>query len=109
MRPKSVNYSDSVALEASRIIKAGPGTLFSITGVNNKGSAQYIQIHDSATLPTDSAVPKIVLRVAGEENFFYEFREIGRFFKNGIVVTNSSTLATKNIGSADCWFNCQYV
>jgi len=109
MRPKSVNYYDSAELETSAIIKASPGTLFSITGVNSKGSAQYIQLHDSATLPADTAVPKIVLRVAGEENFFYELKEIGRFFKNGIVVTNSSTLATKNIGSADCWYSAQYV
>lgn len=108
MRPKSVNYSDSAALEASRIIKASPGTLFSVIGLNS-GGAQYIQIHDSATLPANDAVPKIVFSVEAGKNFSYDLQKIGRFFKNGIVVTNSSTVPTKTIGAADCWFSCQYV
>ena len=108
MKPKNVNCYDSSALEASAVIKGSPGTLFSITGVNSKAAAQYIQIHDSATLPADTAVPKIVLKVAASENFYYELNEIGRYFENGIVACNSSTLATKTIGSTDCWFSAQY-
>lgn len=109
MQPKNLNYYDSVALEASAIIKASPGALFSITGYNSNANDQFVQIHDSAALPADTAVPAIVFKVAAQENFFYEIKEIGRFFKNGIVICNSSTCPTKTIGSADIWVNCQYI
>ncbi|MCK4827755.1 hypothetical protein KA005_69145 [bacterium] len=108
MNAKNVNYYDSSALEASVVIKASPGTLFSITGHNNKAAAQFIQLHDAAALPADTAVPKIVLQASANENFHYELKEIGRYFKVGIVVCNSSTLAQKTLGGNDCFFNAQY-
>lgn len=108
MLPKNVSYDDSVAYEASAIVKSTPGTIFSITGYNSKTSAQFIQLHDSATLPADTAIPKVILSVPASSNFFYDFGEIGRFCEKGIVVCNSSTGATKTIGSADTWFNIQY-
>jgi hypothetical protein len=105
---KNVKYYDSSALESSAVISDAPGHLFSITGYNDNAGAQFVQIHDAAALPADGAVPAIVLTVAAKENFWYELKEIGRFFSNGIVVCNSSTAATKTIGAADCWFNAQY-
>lgn len=45
--------SSSIAYEASRVIKTGPGKLFSLDGYNSKGSAQFIQLHDAASLPAD--------------------------------------------------------
>ena len=108
MNPKNVNYYDSVAYETDAIAKASPGTVFSITGYNAKTSAQFIQLHDSATLPANAAVPAIIFSVPASSNFFYDFNEVGRFCENGIVVCNSSTGATKTLGSADCWFNIQY-
>ena len=99
----------TTAYAASLIIKAGSGRLFGLTGYNSKGSAQFIQLHDSATLPTDTAVPKVVFRVAANSNFSLNYdAEDGREFASGIVVCNSSTGATKTIGSADCWFDGQY-
>jgi hypothetical protein len=109
MQPKNLNYLDSVELEASHVIKAGPGSLFLVTGISTNVGTQYIQVHDSATLPANGAVPAIVLVVAAGEGFSYDLREIGRFFKKGIVVCNSSTLPTKTIGAADCWFSAQYI
>ena len=108
MLPRNINYSDSVALVASQIAKAAAGTIFSLTGVNTGASDQYIQIHNSATLPADTAVPMIVFAVAAGENFFYDLGDLGRYCLNGIVVCNSSTCATKTIASADCFFNIQY-
>lgn len=93
---------------ASLIAKAAAGTLFGLTGYNAKTSAQFIQLHDSATLPADTGVPKVVFRVAATSNFSLDYR-VGREFASGIVVCNSSTEATKTIGSADCWFDVQYV
>jgi hypothetical protein len=109
MLPKNVKYDDSVAYEASAIVKATPGTIFSVAGYNSKASAQFIQLHDSATLPADTAVPKIVFTVPASSNFYYDFGEIGRQCDYGIVLCNSSTGPTKTLGSADCWFNVQYV
>ena len=108
MQPKNLNYDDSVAYEASSIAKTSAGTIFSVTGYNSKTSAQFIQLHDSATLPADTAVPKVILSVPASSNFYYDFGEIGRFCEKGIVVCNSSTGPTKTIGSADVWFNIQY-
>jgi len=108
MKPKNLNYDDSVAYEASTIAKASSGTIFSVTGYNSKTSKQFIQLHDSATLPADGAVPKIIWSVPASSNFFLEFAEIGRKCDNGITLCNSSTGNTKTIGSADCWFNVQY-
>jgi len=108
MNPKNVKYDDSVAYEASTIAKATPGAIFSIVGYNSKVSAQFIQLHNSATLPADTAIPSIVFSVPALSNFSYDFGEIGRQCTAGIVVCNSSTAETKTIGSADCWFNVQY-
>lgn len=108
MQPKNLNYSDSAAYVASVIAKASAGTIFSVTGYNSKTSAQFIQLHDSATLPANTAVPAVILSVPASSNFYYDFGEIGRFCEKGIVVCNSSTGPTKTIGSADVWFNIQY-
>ena len=98
------NYSASTALAASLIIKAAPGRAFSISGYNSKGSAQFIQIHDSATLPADNAAPIAVITVAATSNFSFTIPAIGLQGTSGLVVCNSSTAATKTIGSADCFF-----
>jgi len=108
MNPKNVNYSDSAAYVASQIAKASQGTIFSITGYNSHSSAVFVQLHDSATLPADTAVPAVILKVPAESNFWYEFHEIGRFCQNGICVCGSSTGATKTISGAVLWMNIQY-
>jgi len=99
------SLDDSAALEASIVAKAAAGTLYSVTGYNS-GAAQFIQIHDAASLPVDTAVPAVSFRVPAASNFAYE--DDGRAMANGIVVCNSSTQPTKTIGAADCWFNVTY-
>jgi hypothetical protein len=91
----------SSAYEASHVIKAGSGTVISIVGYNSKASAQFIQLHDSATLPADTAVPVYTFTVAATSNFSIDVPITGIPFTNGIVICNSSTGPTKTIGSAD--------
>lgn len=98
----------STAYEASHIIKNSAGTLYSIVGYNSKTSGQFIQLHNSTTLPADTAVPEVIFWVDGQSNFNYSSDKFGRFFSTGIVVCNSSTGPTKIIGAADCWFDVQY-
>ncbi len=101
--------SSSAAYEASRVVKNTPGVLFGLTGYNSKGSAQFIQLHDATAPPAEAAIPVAVFTVAASSNFSLDFGLKGRKFDKGIVVLNSSTGPTKTIGSADVWFDCQYV
>lgn len=98
----------SSALEASKVIKASAGRLYQLSGVNTKSSAQYIQVFNSTTVPSDSTAPVLLAYVPAGGNFSFDFGSIGRYFSTGIAVSNSSTAATKTIGSADCWFNAEY-
>ena len=99
----------SNAYEASRLVKAGPGVLFGLSGYNSKASGQWIQIHDSPVLPPEGAVPELILTVATVANFSVLWALPGRVFQRGIYLVNSSTGPTKTIGSADCWFDAQYI
>ena len=97
----------STADENDRVLKAGAGRLFGLTGFNGKASAQYIQIHDAASAPADTAVPKITFKVQADSPFSLHFGSRGRSFATGIYICNSSTRETKTIGSDDCWFDAQ--
>lgn len=99
--------STSSANEASRVVTSSESLMFGCTGYN-AGSEQYIQFHDAAALPNDGAVPEVVFKVAANSSFSLDYADIGRNFKAGIVVCNSSTQATKTIGSANCFFDVQY-
>jgi hypothetical protein len=98
----------STAYEASRIIKGSAGVLISILGYNSKTATQFIQLHNTTTVPADTAVPVAIFAVPASSNFSLDFIPYGRFFSTGITICNSSTGPTKTIGSADCWFDIQY-
>lgn len=101
-----VNKSSS-GLAASLVVSSIPAVLYGLTVYNGKASSQYIQIHDAASLPADTAVPVFPpFTIGSGETRTLEFEE-GRNFATGIVVCNSSTAATKTIGSADCMFDAQ--
>lgn len=100
--------STSVAYEASRVVKAKPGTLFGLTGYNSKASAQFIHVFDAPGTPAEGAIPVVVISVAASSPFSIDWGALGRTFERGIVLVNSSTGPTKTIGSADCWFDAQY-
>lgn len=100
--------STSRALEASRVVKSSTGYLYGFTVYSNAAAAQFIQVHDASTLPSDGAVPVLVVTIAATSD-----REMlwlpPRAFHAGIVICNSTTAATKTLGAADCLFDAQYV
>lgn len=98
----------SVTLESNRVIKNGAGTLYMLSGINNKTTSQYIHVYNTAALPAEGSIPAVVFFVPPTSNFSFDFGVFGRSFSTGITVGNSSTLATKTLGSADCWFDAQY-
>ena len=95
--------------ENARFVKGGPGFLFGFTVYNSKGSGQFIQWHDSATLPAEGAVPEGFISVATVADRTVQWLPLGRAFQRGIYLVNSSTGPTKTIGSADCFFDVQYI
>lgn len=101
--------STSTAYEASRVIKNSAGVLFSIVGYNSKASTQFIQVHNTTTLPSDTAIPIVMFSVPAQSNFSYSADKFGRYFSTGITVCNSSTGPTKTIGASDVWFDVQYL
>jgi len=97
----------TTAYASNLVLSATPKKLFGLSGYNSKVTAQFIQLHDAATLPADTAVPVVVFNVSPLSNFSLDFGANGRSFATGIVVCNSSTGPTKTIGAADCWFEGQ--
>jgi hypothetical protein len=94
----------STAFEASHVLKASAGTLISLRGFNNKATEQYIQIHNTTSVPSNGVTPSSFFLVPGVSNFAMDIPILGEPYTTGISVCNSSTADTKTLGSADCWF-----
>lgn len=101
--------SSSPAYENARVVKAGAGTLFGFTVYNSSEDPQFIQWHDSQTIPADNSVPMGFISVPTVTSMGTAWVIPGRYFTRGIILVNSSTGPTLTIGSADCFFDAQYI
>jgi hypothetical protein len=98
----------STALEASRVVKTTAGTLMLLTGYNSLASPQFIQVHNTTSLPADGAVPVWVGTASASSTFSFSFFPTGLVLSTGITISNSTTAPTKTIGAANCWYVAIY-
>lgn len=82
--------------------------VWGFTVYSTKASAQFLNVFDQATLPADGAVPLFSWPLAANNGVGFDWTPTGRRFRSGLVLCNSSTDATKTIGSADTFFDVQY-
>jgi hypothetical protein len=108
-RNEVFDNSTSGILESSRVVKSGAGRLFGFSGLNTKASAQFILGFDRVGIPANGAVPQFVMTVAASDNFWASWAPNWRDFRDGWIFANSSTSSTLTLGSADCWFDVQYL
>ena len=99
----------SQALEAGRQIMTGQAFMLAFTVLNTNASSQYIQLHDVTAAPASGAIPAVVYTVTGSSDKTITWALPGRRFHRGIYITNSSTAPTLTAGSADCFFDVQYI
>lgn len=92
---------------AASTVLTGQVRVYGFTVYSTKASAQYVQMFDASGLPADTAVPILAFPVLANNFVGTYFGPMGRVFSRGLVLCNSSTDATKTIGSADCLFDVQ--
>jgi hypothetical protein len=100
--------STTQALVSSLVLATGRRRLFGLQGVNNNAAATFVLIFDATALPANGAVPRMWVRAAGSDNYSAYFGSVGRWFDQGIVVANSSTLATLTLSTADLEIDGQF-
>lgn len=98
----------TTGLATHLVVSTTPGILHRLTVYNSKVTAQFIQVHNAASLPAEAAVPEFpALPIAAGSTGVFDFGVHGRRFSVGVVVCNSSTAVTKTIGSADVMIDAQ--
>jgi hypothetical protein len=99
----------STGYENAHVLKNAAGRLISLQGYNSKTVAQFIQLFDKTSVPLDGTIPVMTFTVPKQSNFSFDIPMGAMPFANGIVVCNSSTATTKQIGSADCFFTAMVI
>lgn len=90
------------------IVVPGRIVVYGFTVHNTKASAQFLNVFDANTVPADAAVPLFSKALPANDAVGFGFTPRGRQFQTGLVLCNSSTDATKTIGSVDCFFDVQF-
>jgi hypothetical protein len=96
----------SAMAAAGVVVKGSAGTLYRVIYTNGNGATRYLQVHNTASAPADTAVPAITISVPTLTSYILELAPFGRYFDTGIYVCHSSTAFTKTIGTTDGGFSC---
>ena len=95
-------YAKSIA------VKSGPGLLYGFTVYSSNAGSQFIQVHDVPTAPANGAIPACLFTVGAAAQLPVNWLP-PRTFLYGCFIVNSSTGATLTAGSADCFFDVQFL
>jgi hypothetical protein len=106
IEPLPRNYATETLLSSIRV--QGSIVVYGFTVYSTNAAAQYLCMFDANALPADGAVPIISWALAAHSGVGFGYQPNGRRFDAGLVLCNSSTDASKTIGSADCLFDVQY-
>jgi hypothetical protein len=107
LNSSKITNQNSGALAASKVASVNNAMLLGFSVYNSKASTQYIQLYDAASVPADAVVPLMTWVVPANSTLSVQYEGVGRPCLTGIVLCNSSTAATKTLGSADCIFDIQ--
>lgn len=103
----AISNSTTTALDNDGpIVKASAGTLYGFQGYCD--AAGFVQVHDKATAPASTNIPKIVIPIASGAAFSLDLGMRGRAFANGIAFGFSSTGATYTDGGSHLWVDAQF-
>lgn len=100
--------SDAPKKLAASYIATGYLRVYGFSVYSSLATAQWILMFDGSTVPADTAVPLMAFPVSGSSNVGVYFGEMGRLFRQGLVLCNSTTDTTKTIGAANCFFDVEY-
>lgn len=98
----SSTFSD-LGANATRNVKATPGSVFSLTCYNANAADRYLQLHNTATTPSGGAAPALVFLVpAGGQIVIGSdyFTDVGMGFTTGIAFAFSTTRNTYTAATA---------
>ena len=100
--------SDAPGKLSASYLATGYLRVYGFTVYSSKASAQWVLMFDATTLPADTAVPLMAFNVPSATTLSVYFGPMGRLFRRGIILSNSTTDTTKTIGAADCFFDVEF-
>ena len=99
----------SAVLENARVCRIGPALVSGFHAHSTLDTAQFIMVFDASAIPADGAVTPMVWEVAGDSSRDVAWVPYPRGFRNGVVICNSTTNATKTLGAANTLFDVQFI
>jgi hypothetical protein len=106
IEPLPRNYATETLRSSIRV--QGSIVVYGFTVYSTSAAAQFVCLFDANALPADGSVPIFSWPLAAHNGVGFGWQPNGRRFDAGLVRCNSSTDASKTIGSADCLFDVQY-
>lgn len=105
----SVINRTSTAFVSDAQVASNPCSLYGFSVYNSSASAQFIQLHDTISVPVDGTAPTMFYSVPPNSGREFYFGEKGRPFYQGLYICASSTHSTKTLGTANFWLDVQFM
>jgi hypothetical protein len=103
------NVKESDGADATLSVKATPGHLFRLRGVNESGGDLFIQVHDSVAAPAGGAKPLDCQVAFNGLPYDLDYSNTGLPCENGIYIVTSSTGASFTASASEVTMTALYV